>query len=258
MKTNAARRAAWLVALGLAGCGGESRMHDRPGTGGDETSTGGDGTSAGGSTSTGGDGTTAGGSTTSGGTGTSPGGSGASGGTGGTPQNPFPCVDPTDNGNLEGCAGGLMHRKAADACTSRLPRPDAVTDAPDAPCTHDADCTAFPNGYCTSYRATGQLRFTCNYGCVADSDCGAGHVCLCGDVIGTCAKADCVTDADCAAGFLCAESDESYGCRQTAFTCQMPSDTCASDVDCPAARPVCSVGTSHGARTCVSKGCVID
>jgi len=241
MRTNtAALRVALLTALGLAGCGGTSRVHE---------STGGDGPS------TGGDGTTAGGSTSSGGTG----GSNSSGGaSGGAAQNPFPCVDPTDYGNIEQCAGDIVHRKAADACSSLLPRPDAVTDAPDAACTHDTDCTAFPNGYCGSYLTTGKRQFACQYGCVVDSDCGTSGVCLCGDFIGTCTQADCVTDADCTPGFLCTESDQTPGCREMAFTCQSPSDTCGGDGDCDPEHPVCSVGMPHGARTCVIKGCVVD
>ncbi len=212
-RNTAALGAALLVALGLAGCGG--------------------------------DGTTAGGSS-------------AAGETGGTVQNPFPCVDPTDDGNIESCASGPEHRKAADACDSLLPRPDAVTDAADAPCTRDTDCTAFPNGYCGSYTVIGQRRFGCLYGCVTDSDCGAGSACLCGDFIGRCVKADCVTDADCDPGFLCSESDETSGCAETVLTCQRPSDQCAVDADCDPAHPVCSVGMPHGARTCVSRLCVVD
>ena len=257
MRTNtAALRVALLTALGLVGCGGESRG---PAT----ESTGGDGTSSGGRSGSGGAPSGDGGSTPNvgGSRGQEDGGSGgmgAVGGSAGAPvaKNPFPCNAPTADGdpvgNTETCAGGLRHRAAANTCVSMLPRPTAVSGPPGG-CTYDADCTAYPNGYCTQAWGLGTL---CEYGCLTDSDCGASYLCDCGSFIGTCVKADCKTDADCSAGLLCTAFDESRGCNEVAFACQTRNDACGGNDDCSASVHFCSGGPEHGTRTCSNEVCV--
>ncbi|MEA2700205.1 MAG: hypothetical protein QOI66_4476, partial [Myxococcales bacterium] len=70
-----------------------------------------------------------------------------------------------------------------------------------------------------------------------DQDCGAGHVCQCGDPVGTCiATNNCITDADCAPGKLCAggsgDPNETSGSCGFRLACQTPADQCQRRADC--------------------------
>jgi hypothetical protein len=241
-----------FAALGLSplACGGTfSRAEDENGTGAGGSASGGSKASAGSEAS--------GGSKASGGS-SSNGGSKASGGSasGGGSNG---CTNPTPAGaGYERCDNGTVHRPRIEECPSSLPRP---TDAPITPppvegnCTSDADCADMPHGYC----ATGGQQPVpyCAYGCVKDSECGAGSICVCGDPVGHCARATCTSDDDCGDGLRCQSYDSSLGCGSQGFACQTPQDTCASDNDCMSPRDRSFCAATTGTFTCVSGGCVI-
>lgn len=154
---------------------------------------------------------------------------------------------------FEQCDGPWLHRPEVLECASTLPRPTACgTGSPDDQCQTDADCTESPNGYCA-----GGIDFGgcfCNYGCVKDSDCAAGQICLCDAVVGYCVTADCTSDADCGGNRLCSSYVTDPGCGGVAFSCQTGADECASDADCESGSQ-CSMSDGH--KACVPMNCVI-
>jgi hypothetical protein len=209
------------------------------------------GSSAGGSNATGGTKASAGKS--SGGT-KSTGGSVSTAGKASGGSSGFPCDDPKDLGNgYEQCGNGPIHRTSIDECPSKLPRPTTQIALPTgSQCMADTDCADMPHGYCTT---GGQLPGTfCAYGCVKDSECGAGNICVCGDPVGHCVGASCTSDADCGDAFRCQSYDSSHGCGIARFACQTAKDTCQSDQDC-AAGSYCDGST--GSFTCTPGGCAI-
>jgi hypothetical protein len=108
-----------------------------------------------------------------------------------------------------------------------------------------------PHGYCTT---GAQLPGTiCAYGCVKDSECGPGSICVCGDPVGHCVGSTCTSDADCGAGLRCQSYDSSHGCAIMRFACQTPEDTCDRDADCNGG--FCDGGS--GVFRCVTGGCAI-
>ena len=108
-----------------------------------------------------------------------------------------------------------------------------------------------PHGYCTTgVQVPGTF---CAYGCVKDSECGPGSICVCGDPVGQCVGSTCTSDAECGAGLRCQSYDSSHGCAIARFACQTPHDTCDSDADC--AGGFCDAAS--GVFTCVMGGCVI-
>jgi hypothetical protein len=178
------------------------------------------------------------------------GGSSAAGNTGSTGT----CTEPQPLGNgYEQCGGnGPVHRPSVEECKSSLPR-DSMKIAPpgDGQCQSDADCADMPHGYCTS---GGQVPGTfCAYGCVKDSECGAGSICVCGEPVGRCVGSTCTSDTECGAGLRCQSYDQSHGCGILRFACQTARDTCQSDADC---RGGFCDGAS-GVFTCVTGGCAI-
>jgi hypothetical protein len=152
-----------------------------------------------------------------------------------------PCNSPVAiSGGWVQCADGLLQRSEPAACTSRLPRPPFVVPSEIPPelvagleCTGDADCTAAANGYCAIELPVRELP-RCEYGCVSDSECGPGSVCLCGTDIGQCAPATCVRGAECAAAFACLQTEDD--CGRARVHCETPLDECRSNLDCVGGR----------------------
>jgi hypothetical protein len=128
------------------------------------------------------------------------------------------------------CSNGVAHRPVKQACPSLIPRADEIVSPRErrereaiarlpgytkvmprpGGCHFDRECTSQPHGYCTVTLPA--ITTKCVYGCVNDSDCGAGSICRCGDPVGRCVKASCSVDADCPMSFLCAEYSPSPGC----------------------------------------------
>ncbi len=143
------------------------------------------------------------------------------------------------------CDNGLVHRAAAVDCVSELPRA-ALAFAPppgDAgvagQCDEDTDCTEQAHGYCNTVEG-GLPGGFCNYGCVSDSECGAGMICDCRSPVGQCVVAECVTDADCACDATCMRVSWDDGCGlNVQYKCQTPEDACVAPVGCPGEGMLC-------------------
>ena len=164
----------------------------------------------------------------------------------------IPCEGPTpesghDHGYVQ-CEGAWSHRPEVAECPDMLPTAGSCAADPDgnADCVVDADCKAAPHGHCGSDPLGGCV---CSYGCVRDDECEAGEICVCGEVIGSCAPASCTADADCEGG-LCASYDEE--CGPSGFACQSRDDDCASSDDCPSGQSCFWVA---GHRACVTPSC---
>ncbi|MEY2936061.1 MAG: hypothetical protein RL033_6810 [Pseudomonadota bacterium] len=123
-------------------------------------------------------------------------------------------------------------------------------------CLADSECTEKPLGFCGVVPSPEFVNtYACQYGCIADADCGPGFLCQCGDPVGTCQPANCQTDADCGDGLLCAR-----GTRNTAsscylsyeFFCETPQDECRLDTDCPETPFGSSCAITDGARVCAA------
>jgi hypothetical protein len=147
-----------------------------------------------------------------------------------------PCNSPTAfSGGWVSCADGLLQRSDPAACTSRLPRPAPnLTGVPQdliasLECTSDTDCNAAPNGYCAFEVPVRDLPH-CEYGCVNDSECPSGQICLCGADIGRCAETDCVRGGDCPPAFACLQTEDV--CGDPVVHCETPFDECRNDGDC--------------------------
>jgi hypothetical protein len=198
---------------------------------------------------------------------------GGAGGIGGTgPVGPA-CQNPRAlGGGWWECANGMIHRTERNVCPSSLPRPGLAGGAvaqPDAgagggagvnagDCRQDSDCTEAPHGYCEldSDFPGGMYQAYCQYGCVDDSECSTGFVCLCGEVAGTCAEASCQSDSDCA-GALCTDYVANPGCGGVAFACQTASDSCFLESDCSSGLSCGLAGNLGPQRQCVGQTCSI-
>jgi hypothetical protein len=151
------------------------------------------------------------------------------------------------------CDGGWLHRPKVVACTSKLPRPDAIGGAGGVgTCSSDAECTAKAHGHCAPPEGGSIPGNRCQYGCTQDSECAPGSVCLCGDPIGKCVSAKCSVDADCPGG-LCASYVAMPGCDRPAFACLSPDDQCISNADCPEPQR-CTLNT-QSFRVCQAPTC---
>jgi hypothetical protein len=179
------------------------------------------------------------------------------------------CSNPTPlGGGWEKCENGLTHRTEPGQCSSAVPRAEGVDPQwieslyPDYPaasnagfplpqCLRDSDCTERPFGHCdVASTGDGATGIFCSYGCVSDTDCGAGQICLCGDPVGTCMASTCSSDADCKGGALCASFSADPGCPHGEFACQTSRDKCVTTTDCAEAQ-TCSIDdSSRGARYC--------
>src|SRR5687767_12855844 len=87
--------------------------------------------------------------------------------------NKFPCVATTDDNGYVACENGVTIRERAEQCPSSLPRPEAQSADPAlGECQYDADCTAMPNGYCSTATFAGgdASGGYCYYGCTTDAD----------------------------------------------------------------------------------------
>jgi hypothetical protein len=153
---------------------------------------------------------------------------------------------------LESCGGTVVRREEAKTCPSAIPRATGCT-AQQQNCNSDGDCTTSANGYCQLYAGGGGAPSSCDcaYGCVNDSDCAADEVCLCGDPVGTCVKADCKTSNDCAPGYDCVTP--TGACVASYLACQGPADECLSEADCSSIE-YCGVGP-QGNLVCKTNGC---
>jgi len=224
----------WLSSAALlAACGGSTLQSSDGGT----TGSGGGKTSA--SSTGGGAGTTSASSTS---------------GSGGSEPGCTPILSQTgqDTG-FDTCVGGSVERRAALACpTAASSTTGSCAMQMGTTCTSDTDCKAQPLGYCADSR--GLVGYCgCFYGCVDDGDCGAGSVCDCNSVVGTCVPSTCTTNASCGAGSACVFSgslDASSACGGDVFVCKSPKDQCQSNLDCQATGGACLLQGDH--RACSS------
>lgn len=159
-----------------------------------------------------------------------------------TPACTSPKLDKTTG--LVTCAQGYSHRPSAAACTPLAAggtgsgaEPDeefgGATAAPN--CIQDPSlCDKLPHGFCALDDIGEERSYYCESGCVTDADCGANHICICGQAEsptgGRCVLSNCATDADCGKGLLCASFVE--GCGPGGFACLRDDDKCRSDADC--------------------------
>jgi hypothetical protein len=217
-----------IGSLGAAACGGSTRTDGDPiGTGG---ASGGMPASSGGHAA---------------------GGSGPSnGGTAADEERFTTCKNPTPlGGGYERCESGVVHRASSGICNSFID-PNAVVNPMlgMGECTKNSDCTARPHGYCNTPGYPGAIS-ACAYGCVNDSECAKGSICLCNSLIGTCVEATCAKDSDCEDHLLCMKGTTTIGvgCGSTdSFAC---GPMCRTDADCPS--------SISGPGTCVMGNCSV-
>lgn len=136
------------------------------------------------------------------------------------------------NGATTGYAycGTLLHRveqqdcpappAASGPCNAYIDAGSTPDGGPSLECQTNADCVAAPGGYCNN-------SCSCQYGCIRDTDCGAGQVCLCELPISRCVNADCTTDQDCGSG-RCSLYAE---CSMRSFACVDPMYPCGGFID---------------------------
>jgi len=183
--------------------------------------------------------------------------------------NPSPVLVGGSDTGYDKCAQGHLRRRAVMDCPSLLPREDggvtcvAGSGGADS-CSSDLNCGA--TGFCARTfvceAAPGYMPCGCSSGCVRDSDCPVGTVCLCGDPIGTCVPATCSSDLGCGAGCDCIESitATSYPLLSSipykaSFGCQGPRDECAGPGDCAGVTPACVQQGDHLACVIVNHSC---
>ncbi|HEY6079257.1 MAG TPA: Dickkopf N-terminal cysteine-rich domain-containing protein, partial [Polyangiaceae bacterium] len=156
-----------------------------------------------------------------------------------------PKTDPLTG--LVSCAEGYTHRPLAKQCgivtniaapPGDVPVPNPLPRADGSlMCSTETSalCDSFQFGYCDLQQDGGGLQVpTCQSGCVADADCGAGQACICGDAEsptgGVCRYVSCRIDQDCGSGSFCASAGQA--CGAGTYACQTAQDECASDADC--------------------------
>ncbi|HVU01169.1 MAG TPA: ferritin-like domain-containing protein [Polyangiaceae bacterium] len=155
---------------------------------------------------------------------------------------PLPGGNPGDpSGGFVQCEGGKVHRPQTARCWEHID-PEAGPQIPDLPdgsvsvgCTYNKDCAEQPHGYCGAnympWGGPGPATYACAYGCVDDSECGAGQICLCGEPVGRCVEARCHVDGDCDNGYSCEEHYVPSGCGSApVFSC---GPLCVTNEDCP-------------------------
>jgi hypothetical protein len=162
----------------------------------------------------------------------------------------------TCNPTPKSAGTGTIHRASVVRCPNLLVAAAAgsCTDV-SGTCKSNADCAAVgPNAACTMSGAIAGYC-ECRAGCVSDSDCKAGEVCLCNAPIGGCVPASCTSDAQCGPGLLCAMSpndpSRTCGVGVATFACQTMQDTCLVDSDCSGCNVTASCGIDgNGHRVC--------
>jgi hypothetical protein len=173
-----------------------------------------------------------------------------------------PVIISGNDTGFQTCSNGMRHRPKAVKCPSFLPRSDdgvsnlrrhishydelSGDEAGSMPCIRDSDCSARAYGHCEPTRPS--VMTWCAYGCVSDSECSSGELCLCGDPVGGCVPATCRIDSDCGPPYVCGDYEPiDVECGDTdAFACQTKRDECA--VLCPHPRLFCTF--SQGRRVC--------
>lgn len=154
-----------------------------------------------------------------------------------------------------------MHRPSIVKCPNLLvPASAGSCTDPSGTCTSNAGCAdAGPNAACTL--STGGIPgyCECRAGCLSDSDCKAGEVCLCGDPLGGCVPARCTSDQQCGSGFLCAFSSDdpsgTCGVGVQTFACQTAQDTCLLEANCSDCNTTASCGLDDAGHRACSAAC---
>jgi len=123
-------------------------------------------------------------------------------------------------------------------------------------CREDSSvCNQFQYGYCDSLHPGLERTPYCASGCITDSDCGSGSVCVCDDprspTGGACYPAGCNTDLECGES-LCATY---YAvCGDIGFACLSAADECTTSDDCEMGF-YCMVETNLSRRVCSNGTC---
>jgi hypothetical protein len=136
-------------------------------------------------------------------------------------QNPIPLIVADADTGIDDCEGGGVRRRAIVECPSLIPRPQEchAGNGTNSTCVSDTDCTSAPNGYCeVNLDQSEHLDCSCLYGCLRDSDCASGSICVCRDVVGSCFPASCSSGDSCSPGCDCVNRNSSM------FVCQSPMD----------------------------------
>jgi hypothetical protein len=114
---------------------------------------------------------------------------------------------------------GLLVRRKVQACPSQLPTRGCLNKNKKAQsCGVDSECTQGKNGYC--HRRGLAPSCNCDYGCLTDSECGSGEICICSNPVGRCVKAHCDEKTACERGtcstFLKGNRYVDMTCREAA------------------------------------------
>jgi hypothetical protein len=174
-----------------------------------------------------------------------------------------PLIGSGPSGGFVKCANQMVHRPGVDDCWSSidpLGGPGPIPYWPDGSasitCRTHGECTDAPHGYCNMTQTQpglgGAPNTGCVYGCVRDSECGPGQICLCGNPVGTCVAATCISDADCPAGTPCMMGMVWGLCDPGTphFQC---GPLCVTNLDCPAdnfGRMICRSGNCSSSASC--------
>jgi hypothetical protein len=146
------------------------------------------------------------------------------------------------------------HRASAMACPRTTTPPPQSVDGGSGACSSDAECPA--GEHCAEHQ--------CGWdGCLVDSDCDAGNVCVCNGSTGgglrspgnVCVPATCTVDADCGSGRYCAPS-RGYCGTVEGFYCTSPKDTCVNpQTDCACGGNACEYSPVVGHFVCAQTVC---
>jgi len=184
-----------------------------------------------------------------------PGGSGT-GGTGGSPiDNPFPCLDPQPVANASTGFVACKNGKHPSDRQSHLPDQLAARRHRRARCRVQLVHLRDSDLHRTSRLLLHFSRWwdsrpdsIAMKGCVEDSECNAGWICVCGTVVGACVPAGCTSDARLPAEPLLLDLLTFTRVSVDQLCLQMPGDQCGGNADC-ATTAECSRG-ANGVRVC--------
>src|SRR5260370_31124665 len=119
------------------------------------------------------------------------------------------------------CSDGTLRRRSVVDCPyAQKPGQICPYDAGyrDAgphpgPCNRDSDCTQHPYGQCLSFPMG--VGCICAYGCVRDSDCNPGQICVCAGVAAGGGTVGQFSDSTCVAGpSTCPSGGDAAGYRE--------------------------------------------